>query len=255
MTFGDDDPALQFVDLVLHDLAFGGPVYVGRRPGAAAAGRVMIQSGEEGRRELALPDLSSPESVETFVADLQAHVSDVHNALVPACPVDSHDHAVVCRSADGAVRWVCPDAEWCSPTGECDERNWPPTDLDAEEIPDRTMTRIFRRDIDVLREAHPERRRGWLGHPRRGLAGDRRGRGSTARYRSAGGRRGVPPARPVARGIDDDLRVRSTAQPHTHVRDQNQWGWTGRWRPTVSLTHHGLKVVRVLFVEPRGVGD
>ena len=90
MTSGDDDPVLQFVDLVLYDLAFGGPMYVGRRPGLAAPGRVMIQSGEEGRRELALPDLSSAESVLAFVADLQAHVSDVHNAPVPACPVDSH---------------------------------------------------------------------------------------------------------------------------------------------------------------------
>lgn len=163
MTSGDDDPVLQFVDLVLYDLAFGGPMYVGRRPGAAAPGRVMIQSGEEGRRELALPDLSSAESVLTFVADLQAHVSDVHNAPVPACPVDSHDHALMCRSTDGAVRWVCPDAEWSSPIGEYDERNWPPTDLDAENIPDRTMTRIFRRDIDALREAHSERREdGWV---------------------------------------------------------------------------------------------
>ncbi|MGO9959649.1 MAG: hypothetical protein ACLP50_27355 [Solirubrobacteraceae bacterium] len=163
MTCGDDDPVLEFVDLVLYDLAFGGPMYVGRRLGAAAPGRVMIQSGEEGRREFALPDLSSPKSVETFVASLQAHAGDVHNAPVPACPVDSHDHALVCRSADGGVRWECPDVEWSSPIGEYDERNWPPADLDAEEIPDRAMTRIFRRDIDALREGHPERRKdGWV---------------------------------------------------------------------------------------------
>jgi hypothetical protein len=159
----DDDRVLQFVDLVLYDLAFGGPMYVGRRPGAAAAGRVMIQSAAEGRGELALPDLSSPKSVESFVAELQAYVSDVHNARMPACPVESHDHALVCRSADGAVHWECPDAEWSSLIGEYDECNWPPTDLDAEDIPDRAMTRIGRRDIDALREAHPERRKdGWV---------------------------------------------------------------------------------------------
>lgn len=163
MASGDDLAVLEFVDLVLYDLAFGGPMYVGRRPGGAEPGRVMIQSGEEGRRELALPDLSSPKSVETFVAELQAHVSDVHNTPVPACPVDSHDHALVCRSDEGAVRWECPDAGWSSPIGEYDERNWPPADVDAEEALDRAVTRIFRRDIDALREGHPERRKdGWV---------------------------------------------------------------------------------------------
>jgi hypothetical protein len=163
MAPGDDDPVLQLVDLVLYDLAFGGPMYVGRRPGAAAPGRVMIQSGEEGRREFALPDLSSPRSVETFVAELQAHISDVHNTPVPACPVDSHNHALLCRAGDSAVRCVCPNAEWSSPIGEYDERNWPPADLDAEDVPDRAMDRIFRRDIDALREAHHERLKdGWV---------------------------------------------------------------------------------------------
>jgi hypothetical protein len=57
---------------------------------------------------------------------------------------------------------VCPNAEWSSPIGEYDERNWPPADLDADDIPDRAMNRIFRRDINALREAHPERREdGW----------------------------------------------------------------------------------------------
>ena len=36
MTSSDDDPVLQFVDLVLYDLAFGGPMYVGRRPSIRA---------------------------------------------------------------------------------------------------------------------------------------------------------------------------------------------------------------------------
>jgi hypothetical protein len=43
MAPADDDAVLQFVDRVLYDLAFGGPMYVGRRPGAVP-GRVMIQS-------------------------------------------------------------------------------------------------------------------------------------------------------------------------------------------------------------------
>ena len=122
----------------------------------------MIQSGEEGRRELALPDLSSPKAIERFVAELQAHISDPQRTNA-ACPLDSHNHALVCRSGDGAVRWVCPNAEWSSPIGEYDERNWPPADLDADDIPHRAMNRICRRDIDALREAHPERRAdGWV---------------------------------------------------------------------------------------------
>jgi hypothetical protein len=39
----------------------------------------------------------------------------------------------------------------------------PPADLDGEDVADRAMTRISRRDIDELREADPERREdGWI---------------------------------------------------------------------------------------------
>ena len=140
-------------------------MYVGRRLGAAGPGRVMIQSGEEGRHEFALPDLASPGSVLSFVAELQAHVSgsDVHDTLVPACPVASHEHALACSCADGEVLWVCPDGQWSSPIGEYDERNWPPVDLDSEDVADRAITRISRRDIDELRVVIPERRDdGWV---------------------------------------------------------------------------------------------
>jgi hypothetical protein len=163
MAVTDRDPVLQLVDLVLYDLACGGPMYVGRRPGAGAPGRVMIQSGEEGRREFTLPDLASPGSVVTFVAGLQAHVTSVHGAPVPVCPVHRHDHALACRVDDDEVRWVCPLGEWSSPIGEYDERNWPPVDVGSEAAADRAMTRISRRDIDALREAFPERRGdGWI---------------------------------------------------------------------------------------------
>jgi hypothetical protein len=50
-----------------------------------------------------------------------------------------------------------------------------------------------------------------------------------------------------------------TLKPFTEQKaikdDQNQGRQTGRWRATVSLTDHGLKVVSVVLIEPRGAGD
>lgn len=70
-----DDRRLRFVDTVLYDLAFGGGIDGGvgvmRRPGAGAPGMVVIQSGEEGRHELALPDVAIPDAIVRFVAELQ----------------------------------------------------------------------------------------------------------------------------------------------------------------------------------------
>ena len=110
-----------------------------------------------------LPDLSSPQSVQRFVAELQAYVSDVHDTQVPGCRVDSHSHTLVCQCGDGELRWVCPNAQWSSRIGDYDERNWPPDNLDAGDIPDRAMNRIVRRDIAALREALRERREdGWV---------------------------------------------------------------------------------------------
>jgi hypothetical protein len=148
---------------VLVDLALPDGMFVGRRVGASAPGKVLIQSGEEGRYELTLPDIASLDSVEEFVSRLQAHVSTVYGKPVPTCPV--HDHPLVCRAVGGAVSWMCPDGDWRSPIGEYDEHNWPPADLDAEGVPDAVIRRIARRDIDEVRELHPERREdGWVVH-------------------------------------------------------------------------------------------
>lgn len=78
--------------------------------------------------------------------------------------MDEHDHALACLAVVGGVAsWVCPGGAWSCPIGEYDESNWPPTDLDAEDVPDRVINRILRRDIKELREAHPERREdGWV---------------------------------------------------------------------------------------------
>lgn len=157
----EPEPVLAFVDRVLLDLALPEEMFVGRRIGAGDSGEIVIQSGEEGRYQLSLPDITSVASVEAFVSRLQAHVSAVYGTPVPACPL--HDHALACRSVDGSLSWFCPVDAWRSPIGEYDERNWPPTDLTAETVPDAVFRRLSRRAIDELREALPERREdGWV---------------------------------------------------------------------------------------------
>lgn len=81
-----------------------------RRPGAGAPGMVVIQSGEEGRHELALPDVAVPDAIVRFVAELQAHVIDVQgDELRPACPERPHTHFLACQAFDDEILWVCPD--------------------------------------------------------------------------------------------------------------------------------------------------
>lgn len=162
-----DDRRLRFVDTVLYDLAFGGGIDGGvgvmRRPGAGAPGMVVIQSGEEGRHELALPDVAIPDAIVRFVAELQTHVIEVQGELRPACPKHPHAHPLACGAIDDEILWVRPDGGWRGPIGQYDELNWPPTDLGAEIVPDRVFNRLARREIEEFREAHGERRDGrWV---------------------------------------------------------------------------------------------
>lgn len=77
MAGNDRAAVLEFVDLVLGDLRLRDRMFVARRPQAGESGTVVIQSGEEGSCRLALPQLGSVSSVETFVARVQAHLAEV----------------------------------------------------------------------------------------------------------------------------------------------------------------------------------
>jgi hypothetical protein len=149
VTDSSDQPVLDFVDAVLGDLMLRGHMFVGRRPDAGGPGMVIIQSGEEGRYELALPDLASPTSIEAFVARIQAHLAEVFGVPVPACPV--HAHSLPCRAGFDGASWVCPDGEWSSPVGEYEERNWPPPDLSGADIASAVAKRLSRRAITGVR--------------------------------------------------------------------------------------------------------
>jgi hypothetical protein len=164
---GEDDERLRFVDTVLYDLAFGGGITGGvgvmRRPAEDAPGLVMIQSGEEGRLELALPDLTVPDTIVAFVGELQAHVIEVQGEPRPDCPSHPSAHALACRAVADEILWVCPEGDWRCPLGQYDELNWPPADLGAEIVPGRVFDRLARRKIPEFRAAHGERRDGrWI---------------------------------------------------------------------------------------------
>lgn len=53
------DPVFELVDGVLRDLGSGEPMFVGRRPEVGESATVVIQTGEEGRYRLAVPDAGS----------------------------------------------------------------------------------------------------------------------------------------------------------------------------------------------------
>jgi hypothetical protein len=117
------DPVLQMVDLVLGDLSVRSRMYVGRRSEEGDAETFVIQTGEEGRFRVGLPDLASDESIQRVAADCSAHLAEVLGTPVPLCP--RHDHAVVAAVVQGQLRWVCPDGEWRCGLGEYAELAWP----------------------------------------------------------------------------------------------------------------------------------
>ena len=122
-----DDPRLAFIDAVLHDLSLRSPMYVGRRQEEGDARTFVIQTGEEGRHRLNMPDLASDPSIEAVVAEAQAHLRDVLGAPVPRCP--RHNHALLARATNGTLTWVCPAGEWQCTLGDYEERTWPQLDV------------------------------------------------------------------------------------------------------------------------------
>ncbi|MDQ6807461.1 MAG: hypothetical protein M3065_21495, partial [Actinomycetota bacterium] len=119
----EQDPVLRLLDLVLGDLAVGGVMYVGRRREDGDARSFVIQTGEEGRHRLALPDLSSDASIEACMTEAQAHVSSGLGVDVPRCP--QHDHQLIARSGHVAVGWECPDGAWRCEAGAYADGAWP----------------------------------------------------------------------------------------------------------------------------------
>jgi hypothetical protein len=130
----DDPSELKLVDAALYDLAFGGGTlgrvnFVRQLPPNSRRS-VLIRSLAAEDRELELPDLSSSQSVEQFVTAIQEHVAGIYDDMVPACPVDGHDHALTCRVLNGTASWVCTKGQWSCPVGKYNERSWPPREFD-----------------------------------------------------------------------------------------------------------------------------
>ena len=134
---------LEFVDLVLDDVGLYGVMYVGRRVDAADWRSVVIQTGEEGRYRLGLPDLSSPPSVEAFIAEAQGHLGAVLGRPVPPCPL--HDRALCGKVDHDGVFWECPVSDWRCAVGAYEEATWPQRDL--KNLAPILSARLHRRGI------------------------------------------------------------------------------------------------------------
>jgi hypothetical protein len=106
----EGDPLMRLIDAVLGDVAVRSAMYVARRRGDGDAETLVIQTGEDGRFRLGLPDPISDTSIEALVAEVQGHVGDVLGAPVPRCP--RHDHALLGIAPKGSLKWVCPDGDW-----------------------------------------------------------------------------------------------------------------------------------------------
>jgi hypothetical protein len=116
---------LNLIDLVLHDLAVEIEMFVGRRADEGDDDAFVIQTGEDGRCRVRLPDMSGPEDVERCVAEAQDYLSRRTGRSVPRCLVANHEHALQFRAGTNPPAWRCPTSEWICPLGEYEERSWP----------------------------------------------------------------------------------------------------------------------------------
>ncbi len=137
------DPVLRLIDAVLGDLAVRSKLYIGRRREAGDNESFVIQTGEDGRLRLGLPDRASNASIEAVVAEAQAYVGDVVGAPVPLCP--QHQHALVGIAEHRRLTWVCPEDSWQCALGDYEELAWPQDDVAS--LAPILARRLKRRDV------------------------------------------------------------------------------------------------------------
>lgn len=148
----DAEAALSLVDQVLVDLAPRGGMYVARRAQDGDGETMVIQTGEDGRHRLRLPDVSSAASVERFVAEAQAHLEQEFGRPLPRCLV--HGHALHGAVENGQLWWVCPDGEWRCQLGDYDDLNWPPAMAERPgTVAQALVKRFARRGIEGWQKA------------------------------------------------------------------------------------------------------
>ena len=136
-------PLMRLIDAVLGDVAVRSAMYVARRREDGDAETFVIQTGEDGRFRLSLPDRVSDASIEALVAEVQAHVGDVLRAPVPRCL--RHEHALLGIASKGQLKWVCPDGQWECALGDYAELTWP--QFDVERLAPILAGRLERRGI------------------------------------------------------------------------------------------------------------
>jgi hypothetical protein len=142
----ETDPVLRFVDTLLSDLSARSVMFVGRRPQDGDGSTFVIQTGEEGRCRLSLPNVGLPISIEQVAAAAQAHLERALSEPVPRCPL--HGHSLDARAQGVGLEWVCPDGESRCELGDYEERTWP--QLDGPSLAPILSRRLARRGIGSI---------------------------------------------------------------------------------------------------------
>lgn len=154
----EGDPVLRLIDAALRDMALRSALYVARRREDGDAKTFVIQTGEEGRFRLRLPDPRSDASLQALVAEAQDHLAQVLGAPVPLCP--RHPHALLGIASRGQLKWVCPAGEWECALGDYAERTWPQVDLGGRLAP--TLPARLQRRAGALSESRSLSGDPWL---------------------------------------------------------------------------------------------
>jgi hypothetical protein len=152
----DAEADLTLADQVLGDLAPRGGMYVARRKQDGDQETMVIQTGEEGRHRLRLPDMNSSSSIERFVAEAQTHLEQVFGRPLPGCL--AHEHALRGVVEGGQVWWVRPDGGWRCQLGDYDDLKWRPAPNERSgDVVTALVKRFTRRGIAGWQSASPSR--------------------------------------------------------------------------------------------------
>jgi hypothetical protein len=120
------DQGFELIDQLIDDLSATEIVmFVGRRADEGDHRSFVVQTGEDGRCRIPLPDIDDPRSVVECAERLQKLLAELAGRPLPRCPLEHHDHALRPEIASGRLSWLCPEGTWCCRVGDYLDASWP----------------------------------------------------------------------------------------------------------------------------------
>lgn len=120
------DQGFELIDQLIDELSSTEiVVFVGRRADEGDHRSFVVQTGEDGRWRVPLPDIDDPASVVECAERLQKLLTEIAGRPLPRCPLENHEHALRPGMVSGRLSWLCPESTWSCRVGDYLEASWP----------------------------------------------------------------------------------------------------------------------------------